>query len=253
MLRAVILAAALLPLAAQEGGVKAPEGASYTDEEMAVVAEINRIRRFPRQYAEFLSWWAQVALSGDGMLLRLPSKDERDLPPSQWKARLPIRLQEGRAAILEAVKFLETVTPCPPLTVSDGLSKAAREHVRTQGPTGETGHTGPDGSRPAQRVERFGDYGEVTGEIINYGQEPPRYTVLQLVIDDGVANRSHRKAIFNCEYRVAGPAIGPHKTYGTMTVVELADRFTPKGEPPPKPTVASAPEPRRSTKNRKEP
>lgn len=118
--------------------------------------------------------------------------------------------------------------------VSDTLAKAAQDHVRTQGPTGETGHKGPDGSRPVDRVERHGDYGSVCGEIINYGTEKPRRTLIQLVIDDGVPDRGHRRAIFNPEYRVAGPAIGAHKTYGSMTVVALADSFTPKVKPKPR-------------------
>ena len=64
--------------------------------------------------------------------------------------------------------------------------------------------------------------------MINYGDETPRMTVIQLVIDDGVPGRGHRKNLFNPDFKVAGAAIGPHKTYGTMAVVDMADAFTAK-------------------------
>lgn len=196
--------------------IEAPAWAKFTDEEYAVVAEINRIRRFPRAYAEFLKKELLPLLDANGKTWRLPG------------GKMPIRMEEGRPAIEEAIRFLETVEPCGPLTVSDTLAQAAREHVDLQGPTGEVGHKGPDGSRPVDRIERHGTYGTLCGEIINYGPEKPRITVIQLVVDDGVPNRGHRKAIFNPEYTLAGPAMGPHKTYGSMTVVTLADRYTPK-------------------------
>ena len=64
------------------------------------------------------------------------------------------------------------------------------------------------------------------GEVINYGPETARMTVIMLVIDDGVPDRGHRKNLFNPDFRTAGAAIGPHKGYGAMTVVDMADSFT---------------------------
>jgi uncharacterized protein YkwD len=195
--------------------VKAPEGASYSDEEMAVILELNRIRQNPKAYAAVIrDQWRDCF---EGTLWKLPN-------------HVPIRTSEGVAAVDEAIAFLENVKPCPKLTVSDTLAKAAMDHVRNQGPTGQTGHRGTDGSTSEQRIERRGVYRTVCGEIINYGPEKPRFSIIQLVIDDGVPNRGHRKAIFNPEFLLAGPAIGPHKTYGTMTVVDLADDFTPHRE-----------------------
>jgi uncharacterized protein YkwD len=63
------------------------------------------------------------------------------------------------------------------------------------------------------------------GEVINYGREKPRWVVMQLLIDDGVPDRGHRKAIFNPAFHTAGAATGPHAAYGEMTVVDLADGF----------------------------
>lgn len=191
-----------------------PLDAAYTKEEFNVVRELNRIRQYPKHYGAFLRDLRDKYYR-DG-LWRLPK-------------RIPIRMQEGPEVFDEAIQFLETVEPCPPLVINETLAKAALEHVKNQGPSGETGHRGLDGSKSSDRIERYGTYTTVAGEIINYGPEVPRYSVLQLVLDDGVPNRGHRKAVFNREFRVAGPAIGPHKTYGSMTVVVLVDDYLPKG------------------------
>lgn len=199
---------ALAPLRAQTPPVEIPL-ATASEEEKAVVIEINRIRQHPKAYAAYLK-----SLRGyfEGTLWRLPG-------------RIPIRTQEGVAALDEAVAFLESVEPCAPLAFSERLFHAALELVREQGPTGQTGHRGPSGSTSQTRILRQGPVG-LCGEIINYGPELPRMTMLQLVIDDGVPNRGHRKNIFNTEFKIAGAAIGAHQVYGSMTVVDMADGFT---------------------------
>jgi len=208
MARALLLALTLA--LAAPGGAHPPS----TPEEAAVVREINKIRRFPREYAKYLRL---LGARFEGTLWRLPS-------------RTPIRTNEGRAAVIEAAEFLERVEPVMQLLAySEALHQAAMDHVADQGPTGRTGHAGTDGSRPSQRIRRHGEVEELTAEVINYGDETPRMTVIQLVIDDGVPDRGHRKALFDPMYRVAGAAIGPHREYGTMVVVDLADAIGPVG------------------------
>lgn len=181
-----------------------------TAEELAVVREITKIRMFPREYAKYLR---SLGTHFQGTLWRL-------------RNHVPIRTNEGRPAVEEAAAFLEQVEPIKgQVAFSQGLHWAARDHVLDQGPTGQTGHTGTDASAPDVRALRFGEYASVLGEVINYGEETPRMTVIQLVIDDGVPGRGHRKSLFNLRFRVAGAAIGPHKGYGSMTVVDLADAF----------------------------
>ncbi|MDR3669687.1 MAG: CAP domain-containing protein [Holophaga sp.] len=184
-----------------------------TAEEQAVVREITKIRMFPREYAKYLR---ALGTRFEGTLWRL-----RD--------HIPIRTNEGRRAVLEAAEFLEQVKPIPGEVIfSEGLHVAAWEHVADQGPSGQTGHVGVSGSTFGERIRRYGEPGSLIGEVINYGRETPRMTVIQLVIDDGVPDRGHRKNLFNPDFRTAGAAIGQHKGYGTMTVVDLADSFTPK-------------------------
>ena len=184
-----------------------------TAEEQAVVREITKIRMFPREYAKYLR---ALGTHFEGTLWRL-------------KDHVPIRTNEGRAAVLEAAEFLENVKPIPGVVAfSEGLHAAAWEHVMDQGPSGQTGHVGVSGSTFGERIRRRGQQGSLIGEVINYGPETPRMTVIQLVIDDGVPDRGHRRNLFNAEFRVAGAAVGPHKGYGTMTVVDMADEFSEK-------------------------
>ena len=190
--------------------------ARSTPAELAVVREINKIRRFPKEYAKYLR---ALGTRFEGTLWRL----------QDTKGRQPIRTREGRDAVMEAVAFLENVEPVMELIKYDEtLHRAALDHVRDQGPTGQTGHDGTDGSRPRDRIKRYAGINELSSEVINYGDETPRMTVIQLVIDDGVPDRGHRHNLFNPRFRVAGAAIGFHKTYGTMVVVDLADALTPR-------------------------
>lgn len=208
MLRAILPLLLVMASALAQAAPPETELVASTPEERAVVLEINRIRKYPKAYADYLKALRKYF---DGTLWRLPN-------------RIPIRTQEGVAALDEAVAFLESVEPREPLAFSESLFRSALELVREQGPTGETGHKGPTGSTMAERIARVGPVG-VCGEVINYGPEVPRMTMLQLVIDDGVPNRGHRKNIFDPDFKIAGAATGSHKTYGTMTVVDMADGF----------------------------
>jgi uncharacterized protein YkwD len=189
----------------------APRLAASTAEERAVVQEIAKIRKFPREYAKYLR---SLGTRFEGTLWRLGD-------------HIPIRTNEGRAAVDEAAAFLEQVTPITtPMAFSEGLHCAALSHVLDQGPSGETGHVGVNGSTMRQRILAFGKHERLIGEVINYGRETPRMTVIQLVIDDGVPDRGHRHNLFNPEFQVGGAGIGYHKDYGEMTVVDLADAYT---------------------------
>jgi uncharacterized protein YkwD len=190
-----------------------PPAPPSTEAERAVVREITKIRMFPREYAKYLR-----ALG-------------KDFEGNRWKPlrHVPIRTNEGRAAVEEAAEFLEQVRPINVnMAFSEELHAAAWDHMVDQGPTGQTGHVGTNGSTFDQRILRRAAQPGMIGEVIMYGDETPRMAVIQLVIDDGVPDRGHRKALFNPEFRVAGAAIGPHKGYGTMTVVELADEIPSK-------------------------
>ncbi len=175
----------------------------------AVVAEINAARRDPKGYARHLR---RLLPLFDGTLLK-------------ERGRTPVRTQEGRAAVREAVAFLEAQPRLAPLTFSEGLAKAARDHVRDQGPKGATGHAGSRGEGLAERVARRGTFRGALGENLSYGPSTAREIVIQLLVDDGVAGRGHRKNIFDSRFRAAGAAVGRHATFGAMCAIEFAGAF----------------------------
>ncbi|WP_298439109.1 CAP domain-containing protein, partial [Geobacter sp.] len=63
------------------------------------------------------------------------------------------------------------------------------------------------------------------GENVSYGPDDPRTVVIQLIIDDGVPGRGHRKNIYSPAFGVAGVACAPHPVYGTACAIDFAGGF----------------------------
>jgi uncharacterized protein YkwD len=144
--------------------------------------------------------------------------DKRYLKPGThtW-----IITQEGAAAVDEAIEALRHTPPLPPLTVNPALALAALDHVTWQGPRGEIGHQGDGGASPSERLRKRGVAPRASGESISYGPDGLQI-VIDLIVDDGVPSRGHRKTIFNPRFQQVGIAIGPHRRYGTMCVMDFA-------------------------------
>ena len=174
-----------------------------------VVNEMNLARTQPAAYARKVEKYLGYM---SGRLLRVPGQ-------------IAIRTREGASAYREAIRFLKRVSPVPALTLSPAMSKAALDHCRDQGRTGRTGHYGSDGSSPFQRMRRYGRYLRTAGENISYGPSSAERIVVQLIVDDGVPSRGHRKNIFNPAFRVAGVGTGRHPRYRNMCVVNYAGGF----------------------------
>ncbi len=174
----------------------APLSAFATDIADQVIAEMNLARTAPQQYAQI------VANQTAGF-----------------------RGKEGNGATREAVRFLEKASPLAPLAQSEGIRSSALSHVLEMGPVGGRGHVSHGGAQPWDRMARFGQWVGRAGENISYGKHDARGIVIQLIVDDGVRGRGHRKNIFNREFRVAGAASGFHATYGAMCVIDFAGAF----------------------------
>jgi uncharacterized protein YkwD len=179
--------------------------------EAGILKELNAARQNPRAYADHLRKFRREFQGGNIV-----------------RGNVRIRTQEGTKAVDEAIKFLSRQRPVPPLSVSPGLSDAANLHATEQSKTGATGHEGKNGSSPGERVNRFGKWEKTVGENIAYGFADPRDVVMQLIIDDGVPDRGHRKNIFNTKYRRIGIANAKHPKYRTVSVHVFAGDFKPK-------------------------
>jgi len=189
------------------------EGAKFLSPlENAVVHEINMARAAPKDYASLLEQWRKHY---DKRILRLPGKT-------------PILTKEGVKAVVEAVRFLHSLQPLPPLIPSKGMSSGAKDHVKDQRSSGSVGHKGSDGSQSSDRVNRYGTWEKSIGENISYGSNQAREIVMGLIIDDGVPGRGHRKNIFRPDFRVIGVACGPHPAYRTVCVIIFAGGYKEK-------------------------
>ena len=180
--------------------------------ENSVVYEINMARTAPKDYASLLEQYRKYY---DRKILRLPGET-------------PILTKEGVRAVDEAIRFLRSIQPFPPLIPSKGMSSGAKDHVKDQGSAGSSQHKGSDGSQSWDRVNRYGTWEKSLGENIAFGSDKARNIVLSLIIDDGVSTRGHRKNIFHPDFRVIGVACGLHPTYRTVCVITFAGGYKEK-------------------------
>ncbi len=170
-----------------------------------IVAELNAARTDPAGYAR-----KARALRG---LLR---GDRIERP-----GEIAVVTHEGAAAIDEAIAFLERQPPLTAVADSRPLTRAAAGHAADQAATGAAGHASADGSSPADRMRRQGRW-SASGEAIAYGPDRAADVVLQLIVDDGVPDRGHRRILFNPAYTAVGAACAPHRVWGRVCVLDFA-------------------------------
>lgn len=161
----------------------------------AVLAEVNLARTAPAEYAK--------RLSQDAARVQLPGESPRD--------------------VAEAVRFLASQKPLPPLSPDGKLAQAARSHAVPQGQAGQVGHVSPNGATLSHRLEINGLRPGMAAENISYGYSNPREVVRQLIVDSGVPDRGHRVNIFTADYQAAGVSCAPHREWGALCVIDFAD------------------------------
>ena len=179
-----------------------------------VLKEMNLARTNPGAYAGIIADYGKYY---DGYLVTIPGQTT-------------LRTNEGIQAVTEAEQALKAQQALSPFTASRGMSLAAKDHVEDQGPKGTTGHQGSDNSSMSDRLNRHGQWLKTIGENISYGANTGRDVVRQLLVDDGVPSRGHRKNLLNPDYKVTGIACGSHKTFRHMCVITYAGGYEDKAD-----------------------
>jgi uncharacterized protein YkwD len=196
----LLLAATLLawPARADEppGGLAAspvPSACGQADSAFArgVTAELALLRTEPQA---FVPWVAQ----------RLATVRQQGTYVREGRV---YRALEGEAPFAETLALLQASRPLPALQADACLSAAARRHAADPGGAVRGSHRGSDGSMPDDRVREASGQKLACGEVISFGVGHPRDVVLDLLIDDGVADRIHRRALLHAPFAQMGAAL----------------------------------------------
>ena len=177
-----------------------------------ILSEMNLARANPAKYATYLE------------------EMKRQFQGKTWQRpnRPGLITNEGIAAVDEAIRFLKSAKPLPALKMSNGMSRGANDQATDLVRNQMTGHKGSDGSLPEDRCGRYGRLvgSQAVGENIAYDGLSARDVVIGYIIDDGTANRGHRRNIFSTTYKVVGVGVGQSGNAEPIYVVTFAEGFT---------------------------
>lgn len=146
----------------------------------------------------------------------------RAKPKEYVKTRLtPLVTSEKNAyqtALAELISELNKMGPVSELKFSTQLHDAAAEYVESA-----VDKTKLDSeSQWLARIEKFVPNWKKAGEVISGGCYTAKDIALQLLIDNGVAKRGHRRILLNGDLNQAGVAIGENSKFGIMCCIDLA-------------------------------
>lgn len=182
------------------------------DRAKRIIAEVNALRANPAAYAAHIEE-------------RLPYYRGNEL---RIPGRVAIRTSEGAQAAAEAIAALHETSPVPPVEADPSLMRSAEDHARDIGPKGMLSHEGSSGESLSDRVRRYAASFDRIGENISFGPDQPRDVVVDLVIDDNVPDRGHRRILLDPRFRKIGVSCGPHAVYRTVCVLDFAGNLVAK-------------------------
>lgn len=189
--------------------------ASYNSIEEAILVELNFVRTNPHKYAK------------DVLKPKLSSfKGNKYLQTNG----IYLITNEGVSAVKEAINELVTCSAVNALSLDETLCKVSHLLARYQQQSGTVGHTGPNGMTMDKRIAQYGTWSGSIGENCAYGSKTAREIVSQLIIDDGVHGRGHRKNILSPDFHKVGIAYveGENAPYGSVCVMDFASVFKAK-------------------------
>jgi hypothetical protein len=175
-----------------------------------LIIELNNLRTRPFEFAERLQKNSNF-YKKSGLRVR--------------KNAIPVKTREGLQGLMEAVEFLKGFSPVPPVSLSEGLRRAAQAHANDIGRLGTLDHVGSQDSSLQSRLDLFGKWGEIIGETLEFGSVSAFESIAELVVDDGVLARPHRCLLLNQRFKVVGAGIAFHELYETCVCIVFAGRF----------------------------
>ncbi len=149
-------------------------------------------------------------------LVRLyPKKFAREYLPAVVKKAEYI---EVSAAYEELVKELLNGEPLEPLSPDDFLSKHAQIHAKDMGRSGQAGHNSSGGKTFNMRMAPMQKRYSGVAENCQYGFKDAAEIVVDLLIDDGIPERGHRRNILDPAFNLIGVSVEPHKKFDVNCV-----------------------------------
>lgn len=182
-----------------------------------IIQEINYVRQQPQNYIPFL--YNRLEKFKDEFIYKL--SDDSD---SYLKSK------EGKKAIIQLIEQLKITEALSPMTISSYLEVAAMDHGSDISQNNIFSHTSSNGASIKDRVERYCLWRGSLGENMDFGSNNARDIVINLLIDDGVPSRGHRKNILSPDYKVLGAAIGPHSMFQYCCVINFSCKIIGKDQ-----------------------
>ena len=178
---------------------------TYQENIKLVFDELNKVRAEPKSLIPFL---------------------QNGITEFNGKIRNGVMTAEGAGAWQELLSVLEIQQAMEPITWSNGMAKACQLFVEWSGPNGVVSHIGPSGKSMADRLDEQGTWSTAIGENLAYGYLNGKESLVQLMVDDGVSSRGHRKNILKTNFGVVGIAINTHSNYSYITCMDFAGGFS---------------------------
>ncbi|MDX1652117.1 MAG: CAP domain-containing protein [Brumimicrobium sp.] len=164
-----------------------PFGFSQGETEKKVLNYINQVRTNPQKFLEEIA---------------KPYIKEKELDNNRY----------ARSLIRELTKL----TPRDSLSFDPKLQLMAEKFREEAGRKGILDHV-----RIKQRFDQYAPHVEITGENLQFGFDQALDIVMDLLIDEDIPDAGHRRNILDSDFSVIGIAVGTHKTYDFMTVMEF--------------------------------
>lgn len=174
----------------------------------ALFNEFNLIRTNPRLYAEKIK--AKIPYIQDNVL-RLPGK------------KIGIRLEEGIPAFEEAVNFLNSVNPVPPLKYNIGLGNVAEEYAKLVKNASDMEQL--DAIDFQGILDKYGEYSGNVGRSMDFGSTDAEGIMTNLIVCDGDLSRGQRNTIFNDSYTCMAVSTTLHDIYERVNVIVACTEY----------------------------